>query len=104
MEIIYSILILVAVVLLFFWVVRQHKKAEREYYVNNNVSEVMKKFQNMKVTLKERDALCALAAGSGKITKKECLDLLEKHGNAEGAIRIFAKAGNVTDILKLFNM
>jgi hypothetical protein len=104
MKMIYSILILVAVVLLFFWVVKQHKKAEREYYVNNNVSEVMKKFQNMKATPKEKDTLCALAAGSGKITKKECLDLLEKYGNAEGAIRIFAKAVNVTDILKLFNM
>jgi hypothetical protein len=102
MKMIYSILILVTVILLFFWVVKQHKKAEREYYVNNNVSEVMKKFQNMKATPKEKDVLCTLAANSGKITKTECLDLLEKHGNVQGAMRIFAKVGDVKELLKLF--
>ena len=39
---------------------------------------------------------------SGKITKTECLDLLEKHGNVQGAMRIFAKVGDVKELLKLF--
>ena len=55
----------------------------------------MKKFQNMKATPEEKDALCTLAANSGNITKEECLDLLEKHGNVKGAMHIFAKISGV---------
>ena len=92
---IYSILILTAVILLFFWVVKQHKKTQKEFYINNNLDKVIKQYENMKVTPQEIDALCAMASGSGKITKQECKELLDEYGNAGGAMRIFTKIGGI---------
>jgi hypothetical protein len=93
MKMIYSVLILVATVFIFFWVVQQHKKKQREYFATNQLSDLMKQFSNIKPTNEQRASMCVMAAASGKITKEECVKLLKDSGDAQGALKIFAKIG-----------
>ena len=89
MNMIYTILILVALVFLFFWVLQSHKKTEIEAYTNNSINDIVKKFSNATITDKDKEALCAMAASTKKITQDECVELLKKHGNVIGALQIF---------------
>ena len=96
MKMIYSVLILVAAIFVFFWVVQQHKKKQREYFATNQINDLIKQFSNMKPTDEQREAMCAMGAASGKITKEECVNLLKEHGDAAGAVKIFAKIGGIS--------
>lgn len=102
MNTIYSIIIVTIVVFVFFWLVKTHKKKEIEYFTSNKIGETIKKFQNMNPTDSERDAFCeVVVAKTQNITKEECMELLEKHGDVKGALAVFAKAGNL-DMLSKF--